>query len=107
MRRRRERASVSVLVPQLALGDLFEGHREVVLRARLDERRREVVERPLAELVVVVVDLASALRCDDDQRVARVEVLEELVYARMDHGRVMVPAARNSRATMSSSSSTA
>ena len=55
----------------LALCDLLEGDRQVVLRARLHERRREVVERALAELVVVVVDLARALRGDDDQRVAR------------------------------------
>src|SRR5919198_781212 len=96
-----------VLVPELALGDLLERHREVVLRARLHERRREVVEGALAELVVVVVDLASPLRGDDHERVARVDVLEELIDTRMNHGPAMLPAARNSRFTIVSSSSTA
>src|SRR2546430_11411727 len=31
-------------VLELALGDLLEGHGQVVLRARLDERRRRLVE---------------------------------------------------------------
>ena len=39
----------------------------------------------LAELLVVVVDLPSAFRRDDHQRVARVHVLEQLVNAGMDH----------------------
>src|SRR5215510_10701882 len=52
----------------LALGDLLERDREVVLRARLDERRREVVEGAFAQLMVVVVDLAGALGCDDHER---------------------------------------
>src|ERR671931_2495194 len=97
-----------VLVPELALGDLLERHREVVLRARLHERRREVVEGALAQLVVIVVDLASPLGGDDHERVARVDVLEELIDTRMDHGPAMLPAAaRSSRPTISSSSSTA
>ena len=50
-----------VRVLDLALGDFFEGHRQVVLGARLHERRRVVVERALAELVVVVVDLPRAI----------------------------------------------
>src|SRR5918911_2604329 len=100
--------SATVFVPQLALGDLLERHREVVLRARLHERRREVVERALAELMVVVVDLASPLRGDDHERVARVDVLEQLIDAWMDHGPAMLPAAdRSSWPTISSSSSTA
>src|SRR3954447_17135664 len=53
--------ALGVLVDDLALGGLLEGHRQVVLRARLDQRRRELVERPLTELVVVVVDLPRAL----------------------------------------------
>jgi hypothetical protein len=60
------RASVRVLVPDLARGDLFEGHRQVVLRAGLDQRG-QLVERALAELVVVVVDLPRALGADDDR----------------------------------------
>src|SRR5438445_8864708 len=88
-------------VLDLALGDLLQGHGQVVLRARLDERR-ELVEGALTELVVVVVDLACTLRGDDDQRVARVNVVEQLVDAGVDHGRLMLPAAANSRWTISS-----
>src|SRR5437764_15357139 len=94
-----------VVVLDLALGRFLEGHRQVVLRARLDERR-QLVERALAELVVVVVDLARALGSDDHERVARVDVVEQLVDSGMDHGRLMVPAAANSRPTIPSSSST-
>ena len=53
---------------------------------------------------MVVVDLPSTLGGDDDQRVARVDVVQQLVDSRMDHGRLMVPAAANSRWTISSSS---
>src|ERR687896_1096453 len=70
----------------LALGDLLEGHRQVVLRARLDERGRKVVERALAELVMVVVDLACALGGGDDERVARaVGVGEQIVDPWIHH----------------------
>src|SRR5258705_7226983 len=92
-----------VRVLDLALGDFLEGHGQVVLRAGLDERR-ELVEGALSELVVVVVDLASTLRSHDDQRVARVDLVEQLIDARMDHGRLMVPAAANSRWIISSNS---
>src|SRR5262245_61946211 len=100
-------AAARVVVLELALGDLFQGHGQVVLRAGLDERRRVVVEGALSELVVVVVDLPSALRRDDHQRVAGVDTLEQLVDAGMDHGCGMVPAASSSRRTMPSSLSTA
>src|SRR5919197_6238244 len=93
-----------VLVRDLALGDLLEGHRQVVLRARLDERRQHLSERPLTELVVVVVDLPRPLRRDDHERVPRVHVAEELVDARVDHGRLMVAASSSSRRTIDSSS---
>src|SRR5919108_5438116 len=74
-------------VLEFALGDLLEGHRQVVLRARLDQRRRGLLEADaLTELVVVVVDLASALRGDDYERVARIDVFEQLIDAGMDHG---------------------
>src|SRR5690348_12838307 len=96
-----------VVVLHLALGDFFQGHRQVVLRARLDERGRVVVEGSLTELVVVVVDLPSALRRDDHQRVAGVDTFEQLVDAWMDHGCGMVPAASSSRRTIVSSVSTA
>src|SRR6059058_39007 len=95
---------LGVGVLELALVDLFEGHRQVVLRAGLDQRRREIVERALTQLVVVVVDLASPLRGDDDQRVARVDAFHELIDAGVDHGRDMVAAAASSRCTISASS---
>ena len=60
-----------------------------------------------AELVVVVVDLAGSLRSDDHERVARVDGGEELIDAWMDHCRDMLPAACNSRWTISRSSSAA
>src|SRR5215211_2296283 len=66
---KRSALALRVAVLELALGDFFEGHRQVVLGARLDERRREVVEGALTQLVVVVVDLPGALRGDDDKRV--------------------------------------
>src|SRR5512132_1671215 len=74
-----------VLVLDLALGNLFEGDREVVLRAGLHERRREVLEGAFAELVVVVVDLAGALRRNEHEAVAVGNVGQQVVYARMDH----------------------
>ena len=52
----------------LSLGDLLEGDREVVLRRGLDHRRRELVERPLAQVVVVGVDLARPLGGEHDLR---------------------------------------
>src|ERR1700756_3025204 len=80
-------------VLDLALRNLFERHRQVVLRTRLDERGQELVERAFAELVVVVVDLPGALRGHDHERVARVHVVQQSVDAGMDHGSRMVPAA--------------
>src|SRR5580765_1350203 len=96
-----------VRVLQFALGDLFEGHGEVVLAPRLDQRWRKVVERALTELVVVVVDLPRALGGDDHERVARVHVFGQLVDAGMDHRGVMVAAPSNSRSTITASLSAA
>src|SRR3954451_18140269 len=93
--------ALRVLVDDLALGSLLQGHRQVVLRARLDQRRRELVERALTELVVVVVDLPRALGGDDDQCVARVDLVHELVDAGVDHCRAMVAARSSSRAMIS------
>jgi len=73
-RPKRAGALLLVGVVDLALGELFEGHRQIVLRARLDERRKELVERALAKLVVVVVDLPGPLGRDDHDRVARARV---------------------------------
>ena len=57
---------------ELAPRDLFHRHRQVVLRARLDERRRSLLEaHALTELVVIVVDLTSALRGHDHEGVSR------------------------------------
>ena len=44
----------------------------------VDHRRRVLAEIALAEVVVVAVDLASALGRDDDRGVVRVGVLEQL-----------------------------
>src|SRR4029453_15812915 len=74
-----------VVVLDLALGDFLEGDRQVVLRARLDERRGKVLERPLTELVVVVVDLPGALRRDEHEAVAVGHVHEQLVDAWVNH----------------------
>src|SRR5205085_12063701 len=80
-------ALLLVGVLELALGCFLEGHRQVVLRARLHERRRGILETDaLTQLVVVVVDLASPLGSDDHERIARIDVVQQLVYARMDHG---------------------
>src|SRR5579871_5787634 len=70
---------------ELALGDLLEGHRQEVLRARLDQRRREALEAALAELVVVVVDLAGALGGGDHERVLAVDVFQQGVDLGVDH----------------------
>src|SRR4029450_1193304 len=96
------KASALVAVLDLALADFFEGHRQVILRARLDERRRVVVEGALAELVVVVVDLPRALGGDDHECVALVDVVEQRVDSWVDHGRDML--AESFSRTISSSS---
>src|SRR6266498_3053654 len=103
----RSALALLVRVLELALGNLFQRHRQVVLGARLDEWRREVVERALAQLVVVVVDLPGALRRDDDKRVARVDLFHELIDAGMDHRPDMVAARSSSRSTMAASRSAA
>src|SRR6188508_3038608 len=89
-----------------ALGCLLHGHGQVVLRARLDERRRKVLVGALTELLVVVVDLASPLGRDDDERVARVDVVQELIEAWVDHVG-MVAAPSRARRTIPDSSSAA
>src|SRR5688572_24353530 len=108
---RRTRAKATRLalirVLDLPLGDFLERHRQVVLGARLHERRRVVVEGPFAQLMVVVVDLPGALRGDDDKRIALVDVLEQRVDAGIDHGPDMLPTVVSSLRTIASSSSTA
>src|SRR6185295_10296013 len=94
-------------VLDLALSNLFERHRQIVLRARLDERGQELVERAFAELVVIVVDLPGALRGHDHERVARVHVLQQVVDAGFDHRRGMVAVAPRRPRTSVVSSATA
>src|SRR3954466_12472733 len=80
----------SVTGASLALGvleqpgvDLTHGHRQRLLaRAGLDERA-DVLEQALAELGVVVVDLAGTLGRVDDQGVLRAHRLEQLVDRRV------------------------
>src|SRR5438309_5806484 len=99
-----------VLVRELSARDLFHRHGQVVLRARLDERGRSFLEPDaLAELMVVVVDLPRALGRDDDERVPRLDPVEQLVDARVDHGRLMVPtpASSSSRSTIAASTAVA
>src|SRR3954464_13976221 len=76
---------LAVVVLDLARGDFLERDRQVVLRTGLDHRRRELVERALAEVVVVAVDLPRALGRHDDRRVVGVDVVEQPVDARRDH----------------------
>src|SRR5207249_2695931 len=66
----------------------------------LDHRRGVLVERALAEVVVVGVDLARALGGDQDTRVVRVHAVQESVETGLDHSCHMV-------ATRSESSCTA
>src|SRR3954465_7333724 len=84
-RRRATCPVLAVLVLDLARGDFLERDRQVVLADGLDHRRRELVERPLAQVVVVRVDLSRALGGDEDRRVVGVDVVEQLVDAGADH----------------------
>src|SRR5690606_29425876 len=68
---------------QQARVDLAHRDRQrLFLVARL-EQRADVLEQALAELRVVRVDLARALRRVDDERVLRVDVLEQVVDRRV------------------------
>src|SRR5436853_7898927 len=78
--------SVRTFGADVALGDLLEGDRQslVAETAGLDERRNELAAA-LAELVVIGVDLASAFRGDDHERVLRVDLRQQIVDLRFDH----------------------
>src|SRR3954452_15038258 len=78
-------AGLAVLVLDLARGDFLERDRQVVLGAALDHRRRDLVERALAQVVVVAVDLTRPLGRDKHGGVVGVDMLEERVDARVDH----------------------
>src|SRR3954470_24466843 len=77
--------SPAVAVLDLAGGDLLEGGLEGVLRLGVHHRGRILVEGPLTEVVVVRVDLTRALGSDDHARVVRVDAVQQLVQAGLDH----------------------
>src|SRR3954451_23123214 len=91
-----------VVVAELVFGDFLERNLQVVLRTRLDHRRGVFVERPLAEVVVVRVDLAGALGGHEDDCVVRVDPLEKCVQSWLDHGLVMVATSWLSSSTAAS-----
>src|SRR5215813_11831738 len=74
-----------IAVRHLARCDLFERDGQVVLGDGVDHRWRELLEGPLAEVVVVAVDLSRALGGDDHAGVGGVDVFEKAVNARRDH----------------------
>src|SRR5262249_2552774 len=74
-----------VVVFELAGRHLLGGLREVVFRSRFDHRGRKLVERTLAEVVVVAVDLAGALGGHEHARVVGVDVLEQTIDSWGDH----------------------
>src|SRR3954453_3397913 len=78
-------AGLAVLVLDLARGDFLERDRQVVFRAALNHRRRELVEGALAQVVVVAVDLTRPLGRDQHGGVIGVDMLKERVDARVDH----------------------
>src|SRR4051812_50187053 len=75
----------AVAVLDLVGGDLLECDLEVVLRLGVHHRRRVLVEGPLAEVVVVRVDLARPLGRDEHARVVRVDTFQQLVKAGVDY----------------------
>src|SRR6476619_6747494 len=109
MRATRSPSARGCELPDLPACDFLHGHREVVLRAGLDQRGRSLFEaHALAELVVVVVDLAGALGCHEDERIARsADLFEQIVETWVDHGRAMVPARANSHSTRDASAAVA
>src|SRR3954453_4408883 len=78
-------ALLPVAVRDLAGRDFLERDRQVVLRRRVDHRRRELLEGPLAQIVVVRVDLPCALGGDDHARIRGVDMLKQAVYAGRNH----------------------
>ena len=92
LRARARKDLLHVVVGQHALGDLLHGHGQVVLRARFHKRRRVVVEGALAELVVVIVDMPRPLGRNGDERIARIDVEEQIIYERLTNRGARVPA---------------
>src|SRR5262249_30733268 len=98
----------AVLVFELALGKLLERHREVVaLTARFDHRRWGLAEAAPSPVVKVGVDLPCPLFRDDDGGVMGVGVLQQLVYAWLDHSARESREMPSSARTIPSSSSAA
>src|SRR5262249_27932263 len=90
------------------VGKLLERHREVVaLASRLDHRRRVLAEAALSQVVEVAVDLPRPLRRDDDRGVVGVSMLQQLVYAWLDHSGRESRGMPSSARTIPSSSSAA
>src|SRR3990172_8699837 len=78
--------ALGALGGDLALGNLLERDREgLVAQSGLDERRHEL-GAALAELVVVGVDLPRALGREGHQCVLGVDLRQEVVDLRLDHG---------------------
>src|ERR671918_1185689 len=97
---RSRRGLEPVLVAELAVRQLFEGYREVILaRLGVHHRGRILAEAAFADVVVVAVDLAGALCGDDHRRIVRVGVLEQSVDAWMDHGSDSTSSARTTRSS--------
>src|SRR4051812_48963364 len=82
---RRGCIALPIPVSHLARRHLFEGDGQVVLGDGVDHRRWELLEGPLAEVVVVAVDLSRALGGDDHAGVGGIDVFEKAVNARRDH----------------------
>src|ERR671931_2444138 len=68
---------LETLEGDLAFGDLSQGDGQWLGAEALDQRRHELAAA-LAELAVVRVDLPGPLGGQDDQRVARIDPLEQL-----------------------------
>ena len=96
---------LAVAVLDLPGGDLLEGDLEVVLRAGVHHRRRILVERSLAEVVVVRVDLPGTLGGHQHHGVVGINALEQLVQTWLYHGGHMVAARVASSSTARSRSS--
>src|SRR5947208_13481249 len=82
---RRGCTALPVAVGDLPARDLFERDGQVVLGDGVDHRRWELLEGPLAEVVVVAVDQPRALGGDDHAGVGGIDVFEKAVNARRDH----------------------
>src|SRR6478735_1687641 len=88
-RMRGMRDRLAVAVRDLAGRDFLERDRQVVLRRGVHHRGRKLLERPLAEIVVVGIDLAGTLSGNDHAGVRGINMLEQAVYARRNHTAIL------------------